>query len=1345
MTSSNKPRTARFGLRTLFLSGFQRFIRRGFFRLVLLLFLVGFVLAFSALTFFAQPKYGNALLDEVVAQVFQSGVSEVSWDREATEFNGPTLALTGSITYKDLVVKRAIGGTPHPVHGELEYELARIPEVKIFFDLKKLPDLPITRVQLSDDIQLHLNIHEGVWLDEDLFKSGDPDSESAPIALPEIVGGRATQLYMRADGILVDPAIAPKDPMVEDMWYRFQLKELSLLPHQFSKDRFQVGGKLDAGRFGTFLLGGELGRFGDTAALRVRTEKALNVNADLAAFMHENIRRTVEQFQLSLPETHVQGRISFEPGKKLNLEIDIQAINGELCFVGFPVAATNLDADIKVRNNNILVTARGRRGSGKINAVVQLENAGTDGETLSVELKVRDMLIDENLRLALLPARFQPDNVDWLTGEPVPEEDFDPRNYEKRGYTDWKGEPTWNGGLIYPDLPAILPFLCRAFTPMGITDFDMSLKETSGRFDSLTQETTSDTNMVFKVFMRDIVTSYTGLPEQNGDGFALPLHDVYGVVEGRIAPGQQDQFTVRGYTEEELQSLGYLDMTAQKGVSGTLGSEAERVFVKVVYTTPNVIHDPLLTIDISTEGLNFDEQLLTRLPEDIIPIVREFAPKGAVDIDTARIRLNPDPGEGEESELTIKFELGAKALAGQYHFKDAPEPAKFKEVAGKLVIKANEKGKVSVKLSNIRGKIDNSNVFFELDYANQEIPLYKFESDDFLVTQQLINVLSPDVGNIIKSFNVHGHVRLNIAGQMINEEPDFTNAEIEFIAGSGTRSGSIQFEAFPYELTNVHGFLFVSVRETHIEAFVRSLRGHASDVENSPEESWIEISGHMFYPLDPGSDSDSATDGETPPQDAETNYPQLDLHITGQHIAVDKKILNALDVMLRDDPEQTPAGVAFIEDLNVVGGIGLDGRITIDNENNFDWRFDIVLEGVAVTPGKFPTLIEDLFGTIVLDRTTVTLRNVTGHGESGQMSLHEAGYSEEGGWYLTAGVRNMLPQESPNMIKALPDQLKAAMYKLAPEGSFDIDLNLNGKDDILSYKVSLDIWETDIDIGLHFDDMNARFDFEGIIGDNYHRQNGSVFVESCYFKDARFDHVSSAVQLFEDRLEFPNLRGNFYDGYIEGRFGIENDGYQGQLSIRGANLKSLGLAAFPDAGDFAGVLDGEVRFHSNIDDNGTIGRGRFDVGPRNRESTNPEDTICKLAQVPLFHQIFRVVGDEQNFDEGHVYFWLMPDRIVVREMDFVSNAARVELFGSDEENFIMYDSQAMRMKLFFTIAPRSPIPLPIVQQVLDLLKQVLFPLFVTGTMNDPNVQPFSLDAEELAALQDEFPRRPRGS
>jgi hypothetical protein len=128
----------------------------------------------------------------------------------------------------------------------------------------------------------------------------------------------------------------------------------------------------------------------------------------------------------------------------------------------------------------------------------------------------------------------------------------------------------------------------------------------------------------------------------------------------------------------------------------------------------------------------------------------------------------------------------------------------------------------------------------------------------------------------------------------------------------------------------------------------------------------------------------------------------------------------------------------------------------------------------------------------------------------------------------------------------------------------------------------------------------------------------------------------------------------------------------------------------------------------------------------------------------MLNEIAKLAEAESNFDEAHAFFWLGEDRIVVRELDAVSDAVRVESFGGDEENWIMYDTAQVRMKFFWTIAPRTLSSIPGLQMVLDFLKQIVLPVYVTGTLNEPVVALFSLRASEIESAQDQFPRRPGG-
>src|SRR5690606_21133243 len=126
----------RSGLRVV-IGGFMgRFIRRGFFRLVFLLFLLCVVLPFALLQAVANRGSANTLLAQISGQVFDLNVAAFSWDEEKTQVRGPDLALTGTIDYFDVKVTRRAGATPHDEREALQYDFITIPRVTIRYDLK---------------------------------------------------------------------------------------------------------------------------------------------------------------------------------------------------------------------------------------------------------------------------------------------------------------------------------------------------------------------------------------------------------------------------------------------------------------------------------------------------------------------------------------------------------------------------------------------------------------------------------------------------------------------------------------------------------------------------------------------------------------------------------------------------------------------------------------------------------------------------------------------------------------------------------------------------------------------------------------------------------------------------------------------------------------------------------------------------------------------------------------------------------------------------------------------------------------------------------------------------------
>ncbi|MBX3473457.1 MAG: hypothetical protein KF754_03675 [Planctomycetes bacterium] len=1321
------------GLRQLVLGVVGRVIRRSFFRLVFL-FVLLIVAVYLSLVALANRGNANRLLNTVSAEILDSAQGEVVWDQDRTDISGPSLAGTGEITYHNVSLRRKGGVTAHPERGPLTYDFLTIPEVRLFYDLKRLPGLPVSRVEFPSGLVLHFNIHRGTWLDADLFKTGG--GGGATPSLPELLVRGTATVKMRADGILVAPETLPAEGAPAD-WYPFKLEDLRLLPSLVARDQYALDGTATGAGFGTFLLGGSVKRDGTATRILFRTGNSINVNRAFVSILAPEVRRAVDQFQVEA-RADIKGSVDIVPGQPVQFNADVTATQGSLCFVGFPAAVNDASATIRIRNTALTVLAQGRRDGAAVTVAVTAEDVGGPFELLTVTVGVRDLLVDENFRKALLPARLQPANAaDWVTGLPYSEEEWTRRERDPDmtpGYPEWPGNPTWDGGLIFPDVDQVLPFICRAFTPIGLANFELTLKsEAKGRTPEGVRTVEQDLN--WKVFIRKATACYTGLPENDGDGFPIPLHECYGVVEGNNKTGQGGRYTIRGYNKEELSALGTdasqgMEEYEKDGLTGVLTSSGERVWIRAVYVDRSAeTRNPQLRLELKSRGVDFNREFAQRLPVNVRNVVSQFAPQGKVDIQAATIEMRPD----RTDEISYDFSLAAVNVMAEYRLDGAKEPMRFREIAGSLRIESRGN---RVRLSNIRGKLLGSPIILDLQYNDGAVPSLRVQSDEFALKPELEDVLPPGVGTVLRRFKLTGFVSLDIRGRRGTDKPDFTEADISFLVGSGDRSGSMQFDAIPYQLTEVHGRAFVTVTRDLAHVVLRNVGGRGSMDPNTLDRARIQVSGLALVPIQ--------ADPDAPPGE-----PVFDLEVRAQRVPVDGAFLSALTPLLAQGKPEKPALVQFIEELNVRGTVGFHGRVLSDRQGQFDWRIEVYLEGTSVNYAAFPYPLDGLYGTVIVDGYEVALRNVTGRAEKGRFTLHHAGYSEADGWTVQVSARDLSFHETPTLRRALPVTLRNMFTRMNPKGEFDIDLEMSGKDEFMRFQVSLDVFSTDLDLGLHFDDLTARFDYEGVRDGGVNRGNGRMQMTEVFFKKARFNDVTSNIQFFGDRLEFPNLRGSFYDGWVAGRFGMEGDDYAGELEIRRADLRQLGATAFGTQ-EISGAMDSEIRFHSQLDNQGQIGRGRIDIGPihRNSEHPDPKERArlqeCKLAAVPLFNEIFKVAGGEQNFDEGHVYFWLGPDRITIREMDFVSDAARVEIFGGDDANYIAYGSAEMRMKLFFTIAPRSPIPLPGVQYVLDLLKQILFPLYVTGTLGEPKVEPFSLSNDELVALQDQFPRRPRG-
>lgn len=1319
-------------LRMLLAGMFSRVVRRTFFRSAFLLILLFVVAPVSIANVLATSKTGNWLLRRATSEVFNTQSFNISWDESNTRVTGPGISLSGTVTYHNISVRRKA-----PLllaEGKsADYTVLHVPEIVVSYDLKRLPASPIVGVSCPKPAELFFHVEKGRWLDGDMFIPGSAAGDELP-QLPAFILRRAV-VHVRADSVLRPPEeLKPVPESGALPWYDFVVSDLALLPSPGNADVYELSGVGAGDPFGTFAVAGQVMRDGSRAEIMF-AQQGMKLDERLVTALSVDVRRIYDQFQIE-GVSNISCKLVIPQGKPLEFNADIEISQGRLCFVGFPLAVSPASARLHVHNNKVTIEAiRGQRGPASVFVSGAVSSIGEVGETVQINVDIRDLLVDESFRLALLEARLQPGNENPATGVAYKAEEWRPdlipprKSWEtdldwrrRQGFPEWPGKALTAGGVVYPALDEVLPFVARAFTPVGFCNFQFSTREVwKGGEEAIKlpdgrtrMKRITDRDQKWFVFIRDASACYVGLPERGDTGFPIPIFKGYGVVEGTVKSGTPSTFVVRGYTQEELARIPEAEERGMRP-SSYLTSERQRpgqkVMLRATYRDPEQVGDPDLVLNVTTDGIVLDDDLKSALPPAIRNVVSTFEPSGRADVESADVRIIPS-----RDYIDYMFNIRAKGVLARYQFEGASRPVEVADLEGTLRIN-NITGTVEV--SSVRGRLAQSQVFMDVTWRRGEpTPSYTFSggSDELGLVPVLSDMLPPALSRVFQDFSPTGNLLVRFKGRKdLPDQPNLVEAEVHF------RGGGARFVKFPYALGSMGGRVFARVSDDQVEVVLQQVTA-----AGSTRDSHIVLSGRVLVPL--------GTEGKE---------PRYDLTLNAEQVSLDSALMEALlPVFAVPGSSEKPALIRFVESLNLKGNVGVKGRLNSDDSGELNWLFEVSLEGCSMNFAKFPYPVTDLTGSVIIDGKVVTFRNVTGRGQGdSRVSLSEAGFDDASGWNVAISARRV------PFTQALRDALPVALMKrfdsAKPQGAFDIDLALRGLGELMEFDFSADLLETTLDAGLHFERVGARVDAAGFLDETRVCANGRLRVDSLRWKDAEFNDITSDVQFANSRLSLPNLRGKFYGGAVEGNVSVDATDYDGAIVIRGADIALLGEAAFPKAGKLQGALDAEVAFYSKPDGNGQIGRGRLDIAPFDVNSKDESKNRARLAEVPLFSQIFATTKNPQDFDEGHVFFWLGQDRVTIRQMDFVSDAARVETFGGDEANYIMYDSGEVRMKLFFTLAPRSPSNIPVIQQVFDLLKQILFPLYVTGTLAAPKVEAFSLAQNDLDKQRDVFPKPPR--
>lgn len=354
--------------------------------------------------------------------------------------------------------------------------------------------------------------------------------------------------------------------------------------------------------------------------------------------------------------------------------------------------------------------------------------------------------------------------------------------------------------------------------------------------------------------------------------------------------------------------------------------------------------------------------------------------------------------------------------------------------------------------------------------------------------------------------------------------------------------------------------------------------------------------------------------------------------------------------------------------------------------------------------------------------------------------------------------------------------------KLVEEGRTDTGLmNLELSVEVRPNRIDLrpnrvEVINTDLTIGVRFEQCTGVWETETVLltdpesGEGSQLFQGSVQFSRVVWKGLVFTDISSRIENDGKSMNLPNVRGQLHGGTLRGNFWLSLEegkpDYLGRFQAQNVLLQDAAKALAgtqsqdEDVG-LSGGLSGELSFHP-VDATGLVGKGRMDISrePLSQaqlarfDSLSDEERKGKLAElgkVPLFSGMYEALGLSRGeyFNEAHMVFHLLQDRMKIRQLEFISNFMRVEAEGgydTDQEdlnpyagtiylsgklpgdtNYILYSDESgdqLALTLVPSLFPRAP-NIPGFKYLFDPIKGTVFKVYVTGTFAKPSVEPFT--------------------
>ncbi|HEV2973002.1 MAG TPA: AsmA-like C-terminal region-containing protein [Pirellulales bacterium] len=686
-----------------------------------------------------------------------------------------------------------------------------------------------------------------------------------------------------------------------------------------------------------------------------------------------------------------------------------------------------------------------------------------------------------------------------------------------------------------------------------------------------------------------------------------------------------------------------------------------------------------LSVSAHTENLLLGRQWERILPEPLLTTWRKFLPAGEVDAD-----LNLDfDGHSWRPDLAIRCR---NVSLTYYRF-----PYRLDRTSGLMTLKDNHMslkliGYAASQRIDVAGKFDNPGDHFtgEVEIQGKNLPF----------DQNLFAALPEKQSEVLTSLHPGGTFDFYLR----NGRTDPAAPMSPYLAVT-LNHGSVQYDRFPYPISNIRGTLVMSDKQWTF----RDLAG-----TNGP--------GHI------------TCDGFLNPvgNDPGANGWELQLNFGAQNVPLQDDLCEALNAQSQRAWKQ----------LNPHGAINLKAELhylTASKTPEIQFRAEPVDETTSIEPVMFPYKLERLKGALVYHEGRIDIEGI--RAVHAGRPVETSGYCEfdrQGNWHLRfdrLSVDHL--RADRDLIEALSGRLKKCVVALNPTGSININNGMleffgsatPGSPTRAGWNLPFNIIQGIVGNGIRIENINGNVRLIGECDGQQAHSHGFVDIDSLTFKDFQFTKVQGPFWVDEKRVVFGSaaeqsqpgqpphrMTAQLYGGFVQTDCAIalgDTPRYSLQAVLTDADLKRFAHETVPGKQR----LDGRVM--ASIDLGGDT-NGMHSLSGRGEVRLTQAD----IYQLPFMVSLLKLLSvkppDSTAFTKSTIDYRIEGDHVYFNKIAFIGDAISLE--GSGEMNF----DTAINLT-FHSQVGRSDWELPVFKAVMGAASRQILLIHVAGTLADPRM------------------------